>query len=77
MNVLFPPDLKISSQKVWEHFLLLHFFIPISVGHFVDKICIHYANFHDCNFLGKNCELMMMMNLIFHAHLNLREISIK
>ena len=26
--------------------------------YYARKICIHYANFHDCNFFGKNCELL-------------------
>ena len=49
------------------------------------NICINYANFHDCKIFGKKYELLwkqtffsfkalsmqiMMMYLIFHAHVN-------
>ena len=89
MYVLFPPDLEDFKSKGVETFplrTLLHTQLcwPF-VMYFVKKICINYANFHDFNFFGKNCELLwrqtffyfealsmqiMMMYLIFHARVN-------
>ena len=60
--VLFPPDLEYCKSKGVETFPLLTFFHTQhcwpSFMYYVRKICIHYANFHDCNFFWKNCELL-------------------
>ena len=62
MFVLFPPDLDNFKSKGVETFPPLTFFYtqlcwPFLMYH-VRKMCIHYANFDDCNFLGTNCELL-------------------
>ena len=87
--VLFPPDLDNFKSKGVETFPPLTLFHtqlcwPFLM-YYVRKMCIHYANFHDCNFLGTNCELLwrqtffslealsmliMMMYFTFHAHVN-------
>ena len=59
--VLFLPDLENCKSKGVETFPLLTFFHTQhcwpSFMYYVRKNCIHYANFHDCNFFWKNCEL--------------------
>ena len=89
MFVSFPPDLDNFKSKGVETFPPLTFFHtqlfwPFLM-YYVRKMCIHFASFHDCNFLGANCELLwrqtffsfealsmliMMMYFIFHAHVN-------
>ena len=62
MFVLFQPDLENCKSKGVETCPCLPFFHTKhcwpSFMYYVRKICIHYANFHDCNFFGKHCELL-------------------
>ena len=50
----FPPLTVFHNKLCWS-FLM----------YFVTKICIKYANFHNGNFLGKDCELLWRQTFFF------------
>ena len=52
MFVLFPPDLENFKLKGVGTFSPIPFLLAI-FDVFSETFCIHYANFHDCNFFGK------------------------